>query len=138
MPTPRKMTGKASYINYKGTKLWITKVAPKFDPKLADSTDSADYDPTTQLLYPSQLQVSVGTELSIEGYYDANGNQNALMTDLFNGSAGPQSVTLGRDAGSIVGSGNFNISGYEEEEPIDDMITYKCTLKSNGKFTPGS
>jgi predicted secreted protein len=45
---------------------------------------------------------------------------------------------LTMDASTIYGSGLFDISDFQTEMPVDDTVTFTCTVRSNGKFTPGS
>lgn len=134
MPNER-LTGKQSYIIINGTYIPITKYTPKINRKLADITDNGDYDSNTDLIYPAQLPVSATTELSVEGRFRLSLTPIAIMGILYTGiSAVP--VKLGLDAGHMFGSGNFDISDFQADVPVDDTVTFTCTLQSNGKFSP--
>lgn len=131
-----KLTGKASYINVNGVSLYITKTSPKVTRGLSDTTDSADYDSGMDMINMSQIPVTLTQDLSVEGNYHLSQTSQALLTMCYSGiSAVP--VVLGLNSGSTIGSGLFDLSDFASEIPITDTVKYTCTLKSNGKFTPG-
>lgn len=134
----KNLTGKASYFKLDGTKIYITKYGPKFSKTRVDTTDSADYDEATDLVWKTQLYAGAQVELSVEGKYDLNGNTALLTAKLLAGGAPASAVQLGLDAGSLLGSGNFDVDGFEVESVIEGEVTYKATLVSNGPFTPGA
>jgi hypothetical protein len=89
------------------------------------------------MLYPEQLPVAIGMEISVEGNYDLNSTPSVIVGLLFSG-ADAVPVTLGLDAGNLFGHGNFDLSEFEIGNQIDDKMGFTCTLMLNGKFTPGS
>jgi len=132
-----KLTGKASYVLLNNTQIPITKYSPKVTRTLADSTDSTDYDATIDMINMSQLPVTLSQELSVEGKWNLANTNQALLTMCYSGiTAVP--VVLGLNAGALFGSGLFDMSDFSADSPINDTITFTCTLRSNGKFTPGS
>ena len=133
----KNLTGASSAVSVGGIKLYITKHTTKVSPKECDTTDSADYDADSDLLQPTQIYASKPLEVSVEGNYDANGNTTSVIEKVQT-NTDPVSVSLTRATGSVVGSGLFTISAYEEDNPVEDTITWKATLKSYGKFTWGS
>lgn len=133
----QRLTGKASYFQINGTRIPITSAKPKHNRELADSTDSSNYDAATDMIHKSQLPVTLQTELSIEGKFRKDTTNAQLISQLYSGVAALP-VELGLDSGTIYGHGNFDLSDFECDDPIDDTVTYTCSMKSNGVFTPGS
>lgn len=132
---PNKIAGKASYISISGVKIPITKATKKTSRTLADSTDSDDYDPNTDMIYKSQVPVDLSDEITVEGHYNVAKIPTNVVQKLYSGG-GPYAVVFGLDSGNLAGHGNFDISGFECSAPRDGMVGYSLTLMSNGIFTP--
>lgn len=132
-----KKTGKASAMSFGGTTLPITKYTPKVNLNLVEATDSTNYDAGTDTLYEDWLSAKFGMELAVEGKYNSSTIPSSLIANIFAGVA-TAAVVLNRDAGDLFGHGNFKISDYQEDVPVDDIITYTCNLKIIGKFTPNA
>lgn len=137
MPTTNKRSGKASSLTWKGTALTITKYTPTTTRTLADATASDDYDATSNMLWETQIPVKLAQELKIEGKYNVVTTPSTVIADLYTGNAAA-AVVLGIDAGTLLGHGNYDISSFEAGVPIDDIVTYTCTAKLNGIFTPNA
>lgn len=133
-----RLVGKAMYLTLGAISLKITKATPKVSPKFGDTTDSGDYDPATDLLYPTQIQVTAPVEFAVEGNYRVSVTPTAIIAKLFDGTAGPQAVTFGPKSGHAQFSGNYNISDYNQDTACDDVVKFSCTLKSNGKVFPAA
>ncbi len=131
------LTGKASYITVAGTNLYFTKLTPKVTRKLADDTDSGNYNATDDLLYPSQLEVSAPVEIAVEGNYRKSQTPTAIIARLFTAS-GPYAVTFGVLTGYPHFAGNYDLSDFQIEDPLDDVVKWTATLKSNGRVSPNS
>lgn len=132
-----RLTGKASAFSFGGALFAITKATPKITRKLADTTDSGDYNSTNDMIYPTQLPVSAAVELSIEGRYRKSSVPSGIVATLFTGVFAVP-VQLALDAGSLFGHGNFDISDFQADIPVEDTVTFTCTMKSAGQFTPNS
>lgn len=137
MSAPDKLTGKQQYLTLAGASIKTLKIAPKVSPKLADTTDTGDYDAATDLLYPTQQQVSAPVEMSVEGFYYKSQTPSAVVAKLFTGG-GPYAVTFGVATGYPHFSGNYDISDFQIDGVADDAVKCSFTLKSNGKITPNS
>lgn len=135
--TPDRMVGSASGFTLNGTTIPITKYTPKGNRKLADTTDTGDYDPTSGLVWNSQLPVSANLELTVEGRFRRSSTMNALVKLLFSGATAVPTV-LNLDAGTLFGHGNFDIKDFSTDVPAEDTVTWTATFKSNGVFTPGA
>jgi hypothetical protein len=137
MSVTNKLTGKASSLTYGGTTLPITKHTPSVTRTLADTTDSTDYDPTTNMLWESQIPVKLAQTLKVEGKYNTSTIPSTIIADLYSGNAAAAIVwTL--KSGVVAGHGNYDISDFETSAPVNDTVTYSCTAKLNGVFTAGS
>jgi hypothetical protein len=134
---PDKRAGKASSFTLNSVKIPMRKYTPKTTRKLVDTTDSEDYDTATDMLYASQVPVMVSQELTVEGNLDLNTTPSSLWALLYSGAAAVPAV-LGIDAGHLCGSGNYDISDFTTNVPIDDKVDWTATFKLNGKFTPGT
>jgi hypothetical protein len=132
-----KVSGKAGTLSYNATTLSITKWSGKINRELADSTDTADYDATTDMVHKEQIPVTLQLEVSVEGYFDKNSTQTALIADLFSGNAA-RAVILKIDASTTFGHGNCDVSDLECHLAPNEMVGFTCTLKSNGKWTMGA
>lgn len=138
MPAPNKITGKAGTITYNTVVLSITKWESDIDKDMADSTDSSNYDATTQLIHKAQLAVSIQNSVSVEGYFDLNTTDADFIAQLYSANA-PVAVILGLTASVVFGHGNFDLTKFKVTTPITkDMVSFTCTLLSNGIFTHGS
>lgn len=132
-----RTTGKASYFVFNGVNIPITKYTPKTTRNLPDSTDSGDYNSNTDLICHTRIPVSVDMELSVEGRYRFSVTPSGIMSVLFTGiNALP--VQLGIDAGHLFGHGLFDLGDFSCDVPIEDIVTFSCTLKLNGIFTPNA
>lgn len=130
-----RLTGKQSYFYFNGYFIPITKATPKTSRKLADITDNGDYDTNTDLLWPTQLPVMAPVELSIEGRFRKSTIPGAILSILYTGATAVQ-TRFGLDTNTIYGSGLFDLSDFQADSPVDDVVTFTCTVRSNGKFTP--
>jgi predicted secreted protein len=133
----QKVAGKAGSFTYNSQALNFSKWTGKVNRDLADSTDSVDYDPVTDMLYKSQIPIAVQVEIDAEGYLDLNSTNTVLLTPLFSGTAAVQ-TSLKITPTTIFGSGLMDIGNFQLETPIDNIVKWSCSFKSNGKFTLGS
>lgn len=132
-----KTAGRASSFTLLGTVLPIKKYTPKTTRKLIDTTDSANYDAATDMLYASQVPTMISQELTVEGIFDLNSTPTVVMNLLFSGAAAA-AVVLGLKSGVLYGSGVYDISDFSTDVPVDDVVSWSATFKLNGKFTPGA
>lgn len=133
----KKLTGKASYLLFNGSRITFTKVTPDVDRTCADSTDGADYDPSSDMIQPSQIPVKVQMTIQVEMKYDLNSTGIAFTANAYS-SSGPYPVVFGLDASTVFGHGNFDLTKFSTDDPIDDTVTATATLLQNGVFTPGA
>lgn len=134
----QRIVGKAQTLLYGGATLYITKAAPKATRKLADTTDTGDYDAATDLVYPSQLAASVKTEFSVEGRYRKDSTPTALIAKLFDGAAGALTVAWSPTSGLSHFGGKYDLSDFSIDSQTEETVTWSGTLVSNGKINPNS
>lgn len=130
-----RLTGKQMALVWNGFTIPITKVTPKTNRKLADITDNQDYDVNSDLLWPTQLPVMAPVEFAVEGRFRKSITPGAIIQFCYTGATAVRAV-LTLDAGQTYGSGLFDLSDFQTDSPVDDTVTFTCTLRSNGKFTP--
>ena len=133
----RKLTGKASYLIWNGSRIYFTKVTPDIDRTCADSTDGADYDSASDMIQPSQIPVKAQMTLQVEMKFDLNSTMAAFVSVAYSSTPAVPCV-FGLDSSNIFGHGNFDLTKFSAEDPIDDTVTATATLLQNGKFTPGA
>lgn len=131
-----KATGTQSYLIINQNLIPITKYTSSADRKMADTTDTSNYDPQSGLIWPSQLDVSATIDVAVEFKYSRSRTPSGVMTPCFTNS-GPFPVTLGLDAGTIIGSGMANMTNLKIDVPYDDTVTGTCNLKANGVWQFG-
>jgi hypothetical protein len=132
-----RFSGKASKLSWGGVDFPIKKYTPKTTRKLADTTDTGDYDVSSDMLWETQVPVSIAQELSIEGYFRKSITPTLFVTQLYSGVAAV-AVILTLDAGTLFGHGNYDISDFSCDIPSDDVVSFSCTAKLNGIFTPNA
>jgi hypothetical protein len=132
---PDKITGKAGFIFYNGTQLPIRRFSLRITRNVADCTDSSDYDSVADLIGPTQIPTSAVAEGTIEGCYRRSSTASVIIANLFTGiTAVP--CTFGIDANTPIGSGTFDITDYQQDAPLGDVVSFTCTVRSNGLFKP--
>jgi hypothetical protein len=135
--TTNKLTGKAQAFVFTGTTLPVKKVTNTVKRKLADATDSTDYDSGTDMVWESQLPVTLSQEMKIEGNYNTSTVPTAVIATLYSGATAVAASWLLK-SGVTVGHGLYDLSDFETSAPVDDIVAYSMTVKLNGVFTAGS
>lgn len=130
-----RLTGKASYFTLAGVNIPITKVTPKVTREVPNTTDNGDYNVQNDMIYPTQIPVSVATEFAIEGRYRFSVTPSAIVALLYTSLTAVPAI-FGLNASAIWGHGNFDISEFQTDAPVEDTVTFTCTMKSNGQFIP--
>jgi hypothetical protein len=138
MSTPdTRITGKASYLLYKGTRLRITKYSPKMTKTHADMTDSGDYDAASDMLWETQKAVKLAASVDVEGNYNLSETPATVIADLYS-DVGAVPVVFGLTPGALYGHGLYDVTDFSTDVPVSDKVTWSATLKLNGIFTPNA
>ena len=139
MPTNTdRLSGKASYFTFNGVNIPITKMSPKVVRKLGDSTDSGDYISAQDMIGTTQIPVTYTVEGAIEGRFRKSVTPSSFLAIAFT-SATQIPVVIGLDASpTIWGHGVCDISDFATEDPVDDVVTFTCNIKSWGQWTPNA
>ncbi len=132
-----KLIGKAGTITWGAASINWTKISPKVNRQMGDTTDSTSYDAATDMLWQTQLPAKLGLEYSIAGWYDTVLTPAAFVTVALTGAAAAN-LLFTLKSGVVFGHGLFDISAFEMEDPVDNTVTFTATLQSNGVFTYGS
>lgn len=104
---------------------------------VATCTDSSDYDPQANLIGPTQIPVSATFEGTVEGCYRRSTTSQAIIADLFTGITAVPCV-FGLDSNTLIGSGTFDITDFTQDMPVEDIVRFSCTVRSNGLFVPSA
>lgn len=134
----QNVSGKTGYLKWSGTKINITSWSGSVDIKMADTTDSADYDSTSDLVWNTQVAASGKGSFDIEGNYDLSGSQGPLIAKLLSGSASAVTGELGFTASTPFGWAKFDVSNFKPKSPVEDTVTFTATIVTNGKFSLGA
>lgn len=133
------VSGKSGSFVYSGTTIPFKSVKPKTSRDFADTTDSGNYDQTTDLVHKSQIVVTTQTEVPVEGVFDLTTTPSSLIAALYNATAAvPCSFVY--TSGHTYGHGNFDLIDFEATYVSDqaEPVKWTATLRSNGVFTYGS
>lgn len=132
-----RLTGKASYFLFNNFVIPITKISPKLVRKLADTTDSGDYVQQADMIGPTQIPVSVKTECAVEGRYRFSSTPSAIVAALYT-SVTQIPIIVGLNQGTVWGHGLADISDFTTDIPVEDTVTFTCSVVSYGLWTPNS
>lgn len=133
-----RLTGKASYFTFNGVNIPFTKLTPKVTRKLADSTDSSDYNGTQDMIATTQIPAAYTVEGTMEGRFRLSVIPSTILAGLFT-SVTQLPIVIGLNASPTVwGHGLCDISNFQTDIPVDDIVTWTCDVKSWGVFTPNS
>ena len=130
-----RLSGKSAYLTFNGYTLPFKKLSQKVTRKCADSTDSGDYYTQNDMLFPTQIPVSVKTEQTIEGTFRFSSTPQAVVTALYT-SLTNIPAQFGLNASGQLGTGNVDITDFSCDAPVDDIVTWTATMTSNGQWTP--
>lgn len=147
MAVGTKITGKAMKFTWDAVDIPTKSVKPKHARKLADTTDSTDYDETSKLLGQSQLPVSVeGSELSVEGFYYKGGElETKILAAVLSGdvtatTGAGRSVecTISMDGTTGYAYANFDVESLETTWETKEAVGFTMTLKLSGVWSMGA
>jgi hypothetical protein len=127
-----RIAGLQSFFNFGGAIIPITKMTPEVDRKLADSTDSSDYNSTANILGPTQIPVSAMMKASIEGRFHKSVVPSAVMSMLFTGAT-QIPCQIGLDLSPTMwGHGLIDLSNFRTDIPVDDVVNFTAQIQSYG------
>ena len=106
-----RLTGKASYLNFNGTQLPITKTTPKVNRVCKDDTDSGDYVTSPDMIFPTQIPVSTQVVLSVEGRYRFSTTPSAVVACC--SLPRRRFPASGLNSGTVWGHGNVDLSDFQ-------------------------
>ena len=133
-----RLSGKASYFTFNGVNIPFTKLTPKVTRKLGDSTDSGDYNIVQDMIGTTQIPVTYTVEGTVEGRFRKSIIPSTILAQLFT-SLTQIPIVVGLDASpTIWGHGLCDISNFQTDIPVDDVVNFSCDIKSWGSFTPNS
>ncbi len=130
-----RRSGKACYFTFGGLDIPIVKMTPKVTRKLGDTTDNGDYDEDQNMVATTQIPCTYTNEATIEGRFRVSTTPSSWLTRLFTGASNID-IVFGIDNDNIWGSGAFDISDFSTDIPVDDIVNYTATVRSNGIMTP--
>lgn len=139
MAAPQKITGKGGGLSYKGAVLAIRKWSANVDKGYADSTDSSDYDPVSELVHKEQLAGTIQTEFDVEGVWDLLTTDASIVAELYSANEAGAAV-FNLTPTVVYGSGKCDITNFKTDIVTNEAttVTWTATLKTNGIFTHGS
>jgi hypothetical protein len=132
-----KVSGKAGTWTYHGVQLNFKTWSADFDRTNVESTDSANYDAGTDMVWQAQIPVKLAGTVEVEGNFDKSTTNANIMADLFSGVAA-QPTILKIDASTTFGHGNCDLSKFKTTLEVEGMVSFTATLQTNGVFVGGS
>lgn len=129
-PTNNKISGKQKSLTFGGVRIYTTSLSANVSPKFADTTDDADYDSGTDLVYPSRIRTSSPVEFSVEGYYYKNSTPAAVVSKMFD-ATGPSLVAFSVATGYPHFGGYYDGSDLQIQAETTDVTKISFKLMSN-------
>ncbi len=132
-----KHTGKAGTMTWNNSALTITEVGHKVSKSMADSTDSSNFQSSTNQLFKSQIPGDNQLTLSIKGHFDSSQTPTTIYAAML--SDATVSIVTNVTASIQIAGGIFDISDWESSVTIPGgvMVDFSCTAMSNGPYTLG-
>lgn len=109
---------------------WSVRCTKYFD----SITSSQNYDPNSNLLYPSRVQVGMLVEGSIAGRFRMSILPPTLLNAMYFGQTTPI-ITLYLRGDMEFGNGYFHLSEFEVMFPYDGVVEYQARILSEGMFS---
>jgi hypothetical protein len=140
-----KVHGKAATITFtppvggSATTIQFRKWSGEVERRMADTTDSFNYDSTSDMVWNSQIPAGNSVKVTIEGVVDFGIFQTIIVPAICTSQV-PAAVVLGITSAIIFGHGNFDLSNLKVELSTneDDPITFTFDAMSNGVVTFGA
>jgi len=98
-----------------------------------DTTNSANYDSDSNLVYPTRSPSTIVTEGEIRGRFRLSRIPVTILSSLYSGGAVPK-ISLYIRPDFMFGTGYFSISNFAIQSPIDDIVGFDCRIVSYGFF----
>ncbi len=135
----QRISGKAGFLTYNGVIIPFTRLTPKVARKLGDTTDSADYDQDSDMIGTTQIPVTYTFSATLEGRFRRATTPTSFIANAFN-SLTQIPIEIGLDfvTGLTWGSGLCDLSNFQTDEPVDDIVNWSADIVSWGIFTPNA
>lgn len=132
-----KVTGVKAAITFNGNTIFFTSITPKANRELSDSTDSGNLDPTSGLVFRSQIPVAASIDIDFEGFYYTDTTDAAFVAELFS-STPPRACQINITDSVIWGHGNVDAASLDTMIVLKDVTKIRGSLMSNGTWTHGA
>ncbi len=134
-----RVAGKNAYLLYNSIRIPIVKITPKVTRKLGDTTDSGDYSSDQDMIGTTQIPCTYTMEASIEGRFRRSSTPSGFLANAFNSLTQiPIVIGINFESGLIWGSGVCDLSDFQTDIPVDDIVNFTANIRSWGIFTPNS
>lgn len=133
-----RIAGAGGSVSLDGVVISFTKWSGTIEKKLADSTDSGDFDTGAGLLFGTQEEVRGDIKVEVEGRFRKSTTPNDVIGKMYSNTPGGFATILKHDAATTFGHGQANLSNVVLSQPVDDVVTFTASLTSYGKWTLGS
>ncbi len=134
-----RISGKAGFFTYNDVVIPFTKFTPKVTRTLGNTTDSADYSQSQDMIGTTQIPITYTVDGTIEGRYRKSSTPSVFIANAFN-SLTQIPIAFGLDftTNRTLMSGAADLSDFQVDEPVDEIVTWSCSVKSWGIWTPNA
>ena len=134
-----RIAGKSGYFIYQGKVIPFTKYTPKVTRKLGDTTDSADYSQFQDMIGTTQIPCTYTIEGSVEGRFRRSSTPAFLISNSLD-SLSQIFFVFGLNflTGESLYSGRCDLSDFQTDVPVDDIVTFTANIRSWGIIAPNT
>lgn len=127
------MTFERENITLEPVRIPLTLWSLRSRKSLQDTTNSANYDPKSNLVYPTHSASAVATEGEIRGRLRISVVPSTIIESLYSGGAVPK-LTFYVNPQFKYGSGYFLVSDFATESPYDGSVDFSASIRGYGFF----
>ncbi len=131
-----RMSGKASYLTFNSVPVPITKRDVNYNRTFGETTDSADYNISQDMLTTTQIPIKYQIEGSIEFRYRISTTPNLIAIGVTSLTQIP--CVFGLNGSYVEGHGLVDLFNIKITTPVEEIVTGTADLKSWGQWYPNA
>ena len=131
-----RLSGKASYLTFNSVPVPITKRDVNYNRVLGETTDSADYNVSQDMLTTTQIPIKYQVEGSIEFRYRLSTTPGLIAIGVTSLTQIP--CVFGLNGSFVEGHGLVDLFNIKITTPVEDVIVGTADVKSWGAWVPNA
>ena len=131
-----RLSGKASYLTFNSVAVPITKRDVNYNRVLGETTDSADYNVSQDMLTTTQIPIKYQVEGSIEFRYRLSVTPALIAIGVTSLTQIP--CVFGLNGSFVEGHGLVDLFNIKITTPVEDVIVGTADIKSWGAWVPNA